>query len=203
MKQYKQFNRSGEMQPKPQGLVTLGLLLGLSVAINTSVSLAVVAAERHNAQNEHGQQHDNGQQLHNRHYNRHDNRHQNHHNYRSGWRPYWGVSFGSPWYNNWGWNTSWNSVWGTQWGYNGWRTPYSPWNGIGVSIPLEREVTPVPIAPPERVTTSVQYLSDSSSTTSLPANARVIVRDGRTVYEWQNVIYAFDWDTQTYVAISH
>jgi len=33
---------------------------------------------------------------------------------------------------------------------------------------------------------------------SLPSNARVVQQDGRTLYEWQGTLYAYDWNSQTY-----
>lgn len=39
-----------------------------------------------------------------------------------------------------------------------------------------------------------------ASLSSLPSNARVVQRDGRTLYEWQGTLYAFDWNSQTYQA---
>ncbi|QYJ79223.1 hypothetical protein [Shewanella acanthi] len=36
------------------------------------------------------------------------------------------------------------------------------------------------------------------SVSSLPANAKLVQHEGRTLYEWQGVLYAFDWDSQSY-----
>lgn len=36
------------------------------------------------------------------------------------------------------------------------------------------------------------------SVSTLPSNARIVQQDGRTLYEWQGTLYAFDWDSQTY-----
>lgn len=36
------------------------------------------------------------------------------------------------------------------------------------------------------------------SVSSLPSNARVVQQDGRTLYEWQGTLYAYDWNSQTY-----
>ena len=36
------------------------------------------------------------------------------------------------------------------------------------------------------------------SVSSLPSNARIVQQDGRTLYEWQGTLYAFDWNSQTY-----
>ena len=36
------------------------------------------------------------------------------------------------------------------------------------------------------------------SVSSLPSNARVVQQDGRTLYEWQGALYAYDWNSQTY-----
>ncbi len=40
--------------------------------------------------------------------------------------------------------------------------------------------------------------SSAQSLASLPSNARVVQRDGKILYEWQGIFYAFDWNTQTY-----
>lgn len=36
------------------------------------------------------------------------------------------------------------------------------------------------------------------SVSSLPSNARIVQQDGRTLYEWQGTLYAYDWNSQTY-----
>jgi len=51
------------------------------------------------------------------------------------------------------------------------------------------------VTPPERITTSVSYTSDL---THLPENAKVIQKEGKTLYQWQGAEYQFDWKTQTY-----
>jgi len=111
----------------------------------------------------------------------------NYSNYNSGWRWGIGVSTGSPYWNNHGyyWNRPWyRPYWRNNWGY-----PYR------YDRREYKRPEPKVIAPPQRVTTSVQY---ASGLKSLPANARVIQRDGRTVYEWQGVEYVFDWSSETY-----
>ena len=66
--------------------------------------------------------------------------------------------------------------------------------------PSYRRAEPKVIAPPERVTTSVSY---ATGLTHLPENARVVHKDGRTVYEWQGVEYQFDWSTKTYQKVEY
>jgi len=108
-------------------------------------------------------------------------------NYNSGWRWGVGVSTGSPYWNNHGyyWNRPWyRPYWRNNWGY-----PYR------YARREYKRTEPKVIAPPQRVTTSVQY---ASGLKSLPANARVIQRDGHTIYEWQGVEYVFDWSSETY-----
>ncbi|QDF73970.1 MULTISPECIES: hypothetical protein [Shewanella] len=57
---------------------------------------------------------------------------------------------------------------------------------------------PKPIAPPQQVTTS---LTQSDAIKSLPANARVRIKEGRTIYEWQGVEYVYDWNSDSYVKL--
>ncbi|WP_394147720.1 hypothetical protein [Shewanella atlantica] len=119
--------------------------------------------------------------------------------YDSGWRWGVGISTGSPYWNNHGifWNNSWNSSWNRPY----WNNHYRPYWRNSWNYPYRYErreykrPEPKVIAPPQRVTTDVQY---ASGLKSLPANARVIQRDGRTIYEWQGIEYQFDWSSQSY-----
>ena len=119
-----------------------------------------------------------------------------------------GIGTGSPYWSNHslnhGWNNSWNHGWNNNWyrpyWRNSWRYPYrynrydSYYYNERRAVKRER-TPPKSIAAPQRVTTSVQY---ASGLKSLPENARVMQRDGRTIYEWQGVEYVFDWSTETY-----
>ncbi|GIU27779.1 hypothetical protein L2719_12730 [Shewanella schlegeliana] len=118
------------------------------------------------------------------------------HDYRDPWR--WNVGVSNGWYGypygsryyrpgyNWRWGNPYryNSRYVYPYRYN--RTEYKP-------------SKPKVVAPPERATTSVSY---STGLTRLPDNARVIQREGRTVYEWQGVEYVYDWDAKTYRKIN-
>ncbi|AQS38341.1 hypothetical protein Sps_03199 [Shewanella psychrophila] len=115
-----------------------------------------------------------------------------------------GIGTGSPYWNNPSWNHGWNSSWNNNWyrpyWRNNWRYPYR-YNRYDSYYYNERRAVkreptpPKSIAAPQRVTTSVQY---ASGLKSLPENARVMQRDGRTIYQWQGVEYVFDWSTETY-----
>ncbi|BAJ03892.1 hypothetical protein [Shewanella violacea] len=114
--------------------------------------------------------------------------------------PYWGnPSWNHSW--NHGWNSGWHNTWHRPYWRNSWRYPYRYNNPYDQeyyrdSRQVKRPPTPPKaISAPVRVTTSVQY---ASGLKSLPENARVMQKDGRTVYEWQGVEYVFDWATQTY-----
>ena len=118
----------------------------------------------------------------------------------------WNNSWNRGWNNNWnrGWNNNWYRGWNNNWyrpyWRNSWRYPYR-YNRYDSYYynerrAVKRERTPAKaISAPVRVTTSVQY---ASVLKSLPENARVMQRDGRTIYEWQGVEYVFDWSTETY-----
>ncbi|WP_299006292.1 hypothetical protein [uncultured Shewanella sp.] len=124
--------------------------------------------------------------------------HRNHHRYYH--PPYRGDvdwSIGS------GWNYDWNygryaSSWGAWWGDSWNRAAYysfSVFYPFGWSRPLARTSQPKVTAPPQQITTSVQY---SQGLTRLPDNAKVIQTNKGTQYEWQGVYYQYDWRTQTY-----
>ncbi|MPY25544.1 hypothetical protein [Shewanella sp. YLB-07] len=111
-----------------------------------------------------------------------------------------GIGTGSPYWSNHSWNHGWNNTWYRPYWRNSWRYPYR-YNRYdnyyyNERRAVKREPTPPKaISAPVRVTTSVQY---ASGLKSLPENARVMQRDGRTIYEWQGVEYVFDWSTETY-----
>lgn len=119
--------------------------------------------------------------------------------YRDPWR--WNVGVSNNWYSypyrggyyrpGYSWGV------GSRWGYpNRYNSRYVyPYRYDRAEYKPRK---PKVIAPPERVTTSVSY---STGLTHLPENARVIQRDGRTIYEWQGVEYVFDWDSKTYQQI--
>ena len=96
--------------------------------------------------------------------------------YRPGWRPGYNWGVGSRWRNPYGYNNRYYSPYRYDW-------------------QIYKAPEPKVVRSPERVTTSVNY---STGLARLPDNARVIQRDGRTIYEWQGVEYVFDWNSNTY-----
>ncbi|MEC4728044.1 hypothetical protein HWQ46_21135 [Shewanella sp. D64] len=105
------------------------------------------------------------------------------------WSSNWGGGIGSPYWNRYNYRPYWSNHWNRAY----WNYPYR------YNRPIyrdERQVEkPKVIAAPLRITTSIQY---ASGLNSLPENARVIQKDGRTIYEWQGAEYIFDWGTETY-----
>ena len=123
-----------------------------------------------------------------------------------GYNNYWGPSVGI------GWSSGWNNRWHNRWGYrgwgNGWRYPYRYdyydryyrdryMNNTSRNDYVQRDPVKA-VEPPKRTTTSIQY---AKGLTQLPANARVIQRDGQTFYEWDGKEYYFDWSTERYFAL--
>ncbi|WP_394130282.1 hypothetical protein [Shewanella maritima] len=118
--------------------------------------------------------------------------------------------------NAWRWGGHWNNRWGSSvgisWGngfYDPWRR-YRPWYGpyrhryyrddYHYRQPrIEPKVTPVQSAPVTRSTTS---LTVDEGLRSLPANARVVQRDGQTYYQWQGNTYRFDWIQNKYLIVN-
>jgi len=144
------------------------------------------------------------------HYKKHHKHSDSHRYYRPYYRPYypWGLGLGvglaTGWNLGYGWN---DGIWNDDWRWNRERYWHSPYSGIGLSIPTGYDDTPVAISAPVRVTTSMQYSPSEGtvpraraarSVSSLPSNARIVQQDGRTLYEWQGTLYAFDWTSQTY-----
>ncbi|QLE87115.1 hypothetical protein FLM48_19770 [Shewanella sp. Scap07] len=113
--------------------------------------------------------------------------------YGDRWRWGIGVGSGSPYWNShrYYWN---RPYWNRPYWNNRWRYPYRYERRVRDPEPA----TSVAITPPQRTTTSVEY---SDAIHSLPANARVIQRDNRTIYEWQGIEYVYDWHQQQYVVI--
>ncbi|EDQ02543.1 hypothetical protein [Shewanella benthica] len=114
-----------------------------------------------------------------------------------------GIGTGSPYWSNHSLSHGWNNSWYRPYWRNSWRYPYryeryDRYDSYYYNErrAVKRQPTPVKaISAPVRVTTGVQY---ASGLKSLAENARVIQRDGRTIYEWQGVEYVFDWNTETY-----
>jgi hypothetical protein len=108
------------------------------------------------------------------------------------WSSSWGVGIGDPYWNRYNYRPYWNNHWSRA----NWSYPYRYDRRI-YREESQTENLKV-ISPPQRVTTSIQY---ASGLKSLPQNARVIQKDGRTLYEWQGVEYLFDWKTKTYLKL--
>ena len=114
------------------------------------------------------------------------------------WSSSWGSGYRDPWRWGIGVGTGWNHYPYLNRPY--WNGRYQPY-GRSWNYPYRydrrqyKQPEPKVMTPPQRVTTSVQY---ASGLKSLPENARVIQKDGRTVYEWQGVEYVFDWSSETY-----
>ncbi|WP_445946568.1 hypothetical protein [Shewanella sp.] len=62
----------------------------------------------------------------------------------------------------------------------------------------DEQTLAVQSAPISQVSTQ---MSHSKGLTSLPANARVVQQENGTAYEWQGMLYRFDWGSQTYQII--
>lgn len=110
-----------------------------------------------------------------------------------GWSSSWGVGIGNHYWDRY----NYRPYWSNHWNRTNWHYPYR------YNRPIygdeRRTEKPKVIAPPQQVTTSIQY---ASGLKSLPENARVIQKDGRTLYEWQGVEYLFDWKTKTYLKLN-
>ena len=181
------------------------------LVLSSTLGIVILGAPTTTLASQRGYPEHNSSYQHNNHYN---NSHRH-----SAYRPYY-----RPYYPGWGrWYSGWNLGYG--WGSRGyWDAPYS---SIGLSIPMAYEEEPVAVSAPVRVTTSMQYAPNEGrmvssmpnsadgqranatsalapkvqrarSVSSLPSNARVVQQDGRTLYEWQGTLYAFDWNSQTY-----
>ncbi|WP_227006545.1 hypothetical protein [Shewanella donghaensis] len=114
-----------------------------------------------------------------------------------GYNNYWGPSVGV------GFSSGWRNPYYNRWGYGfnrGWRAPYRydyydrHYRRNYVQPTQQVEV----VSPPKRTTTSIQY---ASGLTQLPENARVVQRDGQTIYQWEGQEYVFDWSTQRYMTL--
>ncbi|TVP15785.1 hypothetical protein AYI87_04805 [Shewanella sp. KCT] len=108
------------------------------------------------------------------------------------YRPDWDRDFYDPWRWRIGIGTGFPYWRHGSYGYwrDGWRYPYR--------YQPRKYRKPKPIAPPQQVTTS---FTQSDAIKSLPANTRVRVKEGRTVYEWQGVEYIYDWNSDSYVKL--
>ena len=143
----------------------------------------------------HNRDHDNYDRYSNDRYNKHQ--YNNRHGYRdpwrwgAGWNNHWGPSVGIGWSSGYRWGNDWRDPW-----YN---NGYSPYRYGRDNHYARREVYVEPtvmVSPPQRTTTSLQY---DSGIRSLPENAKAFQQNGKMVYEWQGVIYQYDWSTETYV----
>lgn len=125
-----------------------------------------------------------------------------------------GTGFYDPWYrpdwrwrnDRWGWNIGWGNQWG--WPVTRWSNPYYnmmplrpvKWKARRVHSIKDGSQNAQPMYKPQRQTASSEY---SKGLNYLPANAKVIFKDGRYVYQWQNTLYYLDWQSQQYLPINH
>ncbi len=113
--------------------------------------------------------------------------------YRHNWarhrwnRPYWRHSW--PWWQR---DSYWRNV-----------------AGVAVTVPLayeaghwlshQAESSPAPVIIQQNsVTTGMNYAMGVST---LPANARTIIKEGKTYYQWQDKTYKYDWIKHAYVVV--
>lgn len=110
------------------------------------------------------------------------------------WSSSWGNGYRDPWRVGIGFSTGypyWNNHYRPYW-ENSWRYPYRYERRQYIQPKLKV------VAPPISITTSVQV---SHEIKTLPANARVKQKNGRTIYEWQGIEYLYDWITESYKVI--
>lgn len=111
------------------------------------------------------------------------------HDYRAPWR--WGIGFstGSAYWRPYSYRPYYRPYW-----QQAWRYPYR-YERRDVVKPATQST---PVRPPLQITTGVQT---SAAIKTLPANARVRQHNGATVYEWQGVLYRYDWASDSYQVV--
>ncbi|MFV0595343.1 hypothetical protein [Shewanella sp.] len=145
----------------------------------------------------------------------------------TGWGSGWNLGYGwnNNGWNDWGWNSG--RYWNSPYSGIGLSIPmayddepvavsptvrvttsmqYSPSEGRMVSNMPSNSATVISAASTARPSTAsateqtlaVPRARAARSVSSLPSNARIVQQDGRTLYEWQGTLYAFDWNSQTY-----
>ncbi|MBM7074170.1 hypothetical protein JQC92_19410 [Shewanella sp. 202IG2-18] len=130
------------------------------------------------------------------------------------------------WHDRYWWRTHRRDYWHRRhWAHRHWNDPYwrhhwpwwyrhHYWNdfvGAAVTVPLAYEAgkwlfhesspqsqsEPV-IVQQQSITTGMNY---STGISSLPANARTVLKGGKTYYQWQDKTYKYDWDQHAYVVV--
>lgn len=211
---------------RDRGLV-LSLVVSLSlpsVIVSNAAFAGNGGAERRDHSNNRHASHNNSRHKYGDNYRHH--RHRHHRSYYP-WGLGLGLGLGSGWSLGYGWNDgNWSRAryWNSPYSGIGLSIPMAYEDtSVAVSSP-ERVTTSMQYSPSERRMVSntpsnavAQLASQTNinqvktannavaskarvahSMSSLPNNARIVQQDGRTLYEWQGVLYAFDWNTQIY-----
>ncbi|MCE9680489.1 hypothetical protein LZP69_15140 [Shewanella sp. AS1] len=179
------------MKAKQQRLMYGAWLLCLSLVCTlTALSVEAKTPDRSGYEKARGDKHQ-----------RHHSHHR-HHRHRDFWRWGLGLSLTYPlWSNTWG-------YWGNRdyfpYGYR--QSPLILGPAQTLSPPQTyrpQTVTspPLKLAQPSTPVSVTRQIKTSQTIQSLPANARVIQREGGTVYEWQGTVYVYDWQSQSYKVV--
>lgn len=105
-------------------------------------------------------------------------------------------------HNDWGWNLGLTALWLSPWVWDSYRWD-QPRYIAPVAQPVISASPDVITTVPEQVTTRYQVVNvGPQGRSELPANAKVIQQDGRTLYQWQGQLYRFDWSIQQYVPVT-
>ncbi|RYV03768.1 hypothetical protein SOPP22_02795 [Shewanella sp. OPT22] len=128
------------------------------------------------------------------------------------------------WHNRHWWHEHRRDYWSRRhWAHRHWNAPYWrrswPWwyrhnhwddfVGAAITVPLayeagkwlyhQSEPQPEPVVIQQQsVTTGMDYATGISS---LPANARMVMKNGKSYYQWQDKTYKYDWDQHAYVVV--
>lgn len=107
-------------------------------------------------------------------------------------------------YNNWGWNLGLSALWLSPWVWDNysWQQPRYMAPAGQPLRPASPSVATTVTTVPTQVTTGYRVVNvGPQGRSELPANAKVIQQDGRTLYQWQGQLYRFDWNIQQYVPV--
>ncbi|MBR9727612.1 hypothetical protein ACFOD0_04760 [Shewanella intestini] len=138
---------------------------------------------------------------HERHHHDHSKHHKKHYSHaRDPW--HWGASWDSRWRKSVG--IGWISGFYDPWRWNSWDKRH--WNGR--YIHAQRYVRPTPVVTPIKIIPKAAPLSKrtthmayDSGLHSLPANAKVVIRNNKPYYVWQGVTYQYDWSKERYMVV--
>ena len=137
-----------------------------------------------------------------------------HRDHRDHWhnRRWWRAHHRDYWYRHHWVHRHWNDpYWRHRWP---WWYRHHYWNdftGVAITVPLAYEAgrwlsnqadsNPQPVIEQQQsVTTGMNYATGIST---LPANARTVLQDGKTYYQWQGKTYRYDWKQYAYVEIAN